>query len=684
MMRASPPNSTCRAGRRGALRLREIRHPMNTCAACTDSPRTRHDRAFQLGLLFWAAFCVVAVLARGIGWDEACERAQAILRTVPYPEGHPFHRYARGAFTIQYYSAAALLAATGSEALLCGIRNVLFLMASLLPPYLLGALLSRRAIGGHVAATVTLAGAVGFFGVYYPLWVWPDRFSSGHIGMGGALIVLFLLAGGFPRAGGLGLGLMPCIHLGQAPVLFATFAVRALWAWHRPDGRAELRRTMPWLAGGLLLTGVVFIATRCLGLPAPESGPYCSTTDAVGLWRDYTFIEDIHRAFPRFNPFAHAGIALGLTALFVALLALRFRDRQGPDASEADVAATLDSHLLSWPALYVGIAAAAFLAALTLQRLLGASTPFFVVSWMPHRLTNHIGMLLPALFVGILAQSSAQPGRRLMFRVLLAPLLGGLALACVLHTAGAPGFATPYLNAPEWVVFMLAGGAAGALLRGMARSRRTGSILVAAALLALVRWHQFGAVAAAVGCTLALMTPLVGDRPRAAAWLPDRLGLAVLTAPTILAILAGQWLERQNLPVPQMAREIKAHLKREGDPAAMLVCPHWEIGWQETTGHPVLYTFETPQFVPYMRSLAPSINKIRMDIYDIRLGGPWDYHLEAWRTRTLEAWEKLGREYDFRYVLAPVSVPLSLAPVITGDTHILYEIPSSGQEKSMS
>jgi len=106
----------------------------------------------------------------------------------------------------------------------------------------------------------------------------------------------------------------------------------------------------------------------------------------------------------------------------------------------------------------------------------------------------------------------------------------------------------------------------------------------------------------------------------------------------------------------------------------MLVAPHWSIDLQEKTDHPILYTYETPQFVTYMPSLAPTIEKIQSDVYDIRFAQPWDYKLEAWQTRSREEWQRLGREFDFGYVIAPKALKLDLTPLVEGLARTLYAV----------
>ena len=66
-------------------------------------------RGLRNGVLLWLVFGAAAVALRGVRWDEDYEFAQAILRSIPYPEGHPLFQYTRGMFSVQPYSLAALM-----------------------------------------------------------------------------------------------------------------------------------------------------------------------------------------------------------------------------------------------------------------------------------------------------------------------------------------------------------------------------------------------------------------------------------------------------------------------------------------------------------------------------------------------------------------------------------------------
>ena len=112
--------------------------------------------AISGGVAFWPAFSVLAVVVRGVRWDETFEWAQTLIGAVEYPGAHPFNRYIRTVFTVQHFISAALLWLTHSEVVVNGLRNVAYLALGVTPIFLLTTLLSRRAMIGHIAVVLAL------------------------------------------------------------------------------------------------------------------------------------------------------------------------------------------------------------------------------------------------------------------------------------------------------------------------------------------------------------------------------------------------------------------------------------------------------------------------------------------------------------------------------------------------
>lgn len=194
-------------------------------------------------------------LFRGIRWDETFEYAKAITGRTPYPEGHPFLRFSREALSLQTYASAWLVGLGGGPAIVCGLRNYLYLLATTVPVFLITTALSRRSIVGHAAALLFLLGILHEFDGAYPLSAWPALGSIGHIGMGYALFILALFALGLRAPAFFLLGLMPAFHLGQAPILGILAAGYGMYLVRRRNTQS-LARGLRFFLVGLTLAGI--------------------------------------------------------------------------------------------------------------------------------------------------------------------------------------------------------------------------------------------------------------------------------------------------------------------------------------------------------------------------------------------------------------------------------------------
>lgn len=620
---------------------------------------TKDRRTLPWGAVFWIVFCLAAVLIRGIRWEETFERAQLLIHQVDYPDWHPFYRYARSAFTVQYYLSALILWLVPSPALLCGLRQVLFLAATTLPPYFLAASVSRRVLCGHIAAVLAVSGVLIAFGSYYPLFVWPDKFTSGHIGMGFVLVALYLIVSGRLRAGFFLAGLMPAIHVGQAPVLMLTATLYAAWCWlDAPENRARLLRAACWGAAGLAVSAALWLAIRAVNVQLPAPKNFLSAAETFRVWQSYVFGEDVHRAFARFNAPANGYIALGI-AVFLGLFAATgtLRDKLREPAV--------------WLGIYALLIGVIVLCIAAVEHWLGPDTPPALVVWMPKRLLNHAAVIALALAVGILARKkeTARVGENpavLLFALALAWLVLTPLSARLLPDA----FHARYVHAREGILFLLAGAAAAALYRQRPHKLLYASCLVIG-ISAISFYHQFGAALLVIGFGLTSLLAYAAPVPARLKPVPILVALCLIA----LAIpLAAQWRARLNLPVSPFEATVRDYLDAHAQPGEFLLTPHWEIDWQEKTGHPVLYTYELPQHISYMPALAPDILKIRADIYNIRLGLPWDYSLDAWRTRSNAQWKTLAAQYGFSHILSPKNVPLDLPQVLSGGPYDLYAV----------
>lgn len=628
-----------------------------------EAPRQNESsRAFWVGLLFWAAICFVAILVRGVRWEEGYERAQVLLDITPYPEGHPHYRWVWNGFSIHYYVTGFFLWLTESATLICGGRQFIATLAIHLPVYGMTWLLARRTAPAHLAALLSFVGSNTAFQSYMPILPWATKATSGIIGMGWAFAVLLALAGGRWRWAGLLFGLMPLIHLGQWPMVLLTSLATAAWLFYQGNRKA-LRGFGTYAAIGLACCLVFAVAQRAVVVPDPTEGAYYSEKDGQAIWAEYTTHEDMHRAltdWPRFGPLGNSVIAMAAVLLLAWPLALL-------DAREGSG---------RWPWLvlfaYALLCTAAIVFARIVHGVTGTDVPYVVVSWMPYRLTIHLSMIL----IAVVAARAVfwREGRPALC---LLAALGWLTLLPLWPLVLPEALAQRYFSTPETALFILGGGAVAGLwceLQSTPRLRNVWAALMAAGGLALLAYHQLAALTVLAG----LLVSAADDCWRLTARLPSRTAVvaAVLLAFAGLGhVLAAEWQHREFLPVSDFEATMADYLAAHSNPGDMVLTPLDEH-YQMVLDRPVVATFETRQFMSYMQSLATTTDKLFADLYGVK-DGHW-YDWELWQARTTEDWQELAEAYGFRYVLSKSFHPLDLPERLRGDGLVLYEVPKRG------
>jgi hypothetical protein len=647
----------------------------------TSAPENASDRPLLWGTLAWLAFSIIAVAVRGVRWEETWEHALIISRAVPYPEGHPMFLYCRSVFSGQSYLAALLLTLFDSPLLINGLWNVLQLAFCTVPVFLLGARLGGRALAGHAAAALVLFGVHRGFQSYYPIETWPHFYAVGQIGAGYALLCLACLACGWQRAAWFLLGLMPAVHIGQWPVAGAVAGLHWLYVLGR--GRRQQAMTCAaWFLAGLAPCVLFAIALYFFRVAPPEVGAYAATGDAQAIWAAYSERHDIHRFVPRLNPPWKSAIGAGLALLLSGGAVLHaHRTARAPYA---------------WAAAYAAIAIAAATGIGLLHRALGSDTPFLLIAWMPYRLANHLAVLLVPLSVGILLNRRPAPGdggevyqpeRGAGAPAAVFPANAGAMLITItlLYSALYPvwsillpeGLFTRYAGNPEAILFALCGAAFAALAREAWAPRWP--ILVGAAVAGLLAaLYPFGLAAAFAGAAawfaLACFWPAVPPaRNTLKARLLDRTPAAAI-ALLLLAMLAGQWRDRESLPRQAIHERVSQYLSEKGEPNAMLATPYWDVEWLGKTRHPIFADYQTAHLMTYMPALAPALKKMHAEVFGFTLDGETGPPLAPWPARTPEEWRHLASAYGFDYVLAPAEMTLTLERVLEGEPYDLYRV----------
>jgi hypothetical protein len=623
-------------------------------------------RAILGGAALWAALGTVGVFLRGVRYEESLERAQALLGITPYPEGHPLYVYAHNAFGIHYPLSAWLLQLTDSDFFIAAFRDILYVLAMLVPVFLIATRLARDVRAGHLATLLVFVNSPAFFSSFYNINMWPWTYTSGEMGMGWALLTVYAVLSRAWLPAGMLLGLMPIVHIGQMPPVLAFGCLAGLYLIVQPD-RAPLARYAAGVALGLLGCGLFYLYYRTQTVPLPTTGAYTPQGDAWEVWRRFTHHEDIHRrltAPPRFGPFPESASAVAALLVIGTLAAWR---------APLDLARRMP---WGWVALYGVIVAGIVGGVMTAHTLLGESTPYLLIGWLPYRLTNHAALLLlAAVAAALFLPGKGQRG------AMACVLIGTLALAAQyvsgeiapLVGGGIEAITTRFLVLREGPLFFLIGAAAARLVVMSARRTIPRIVVVALAWIGLAWVHQFMAACVAAGILTFLVRTRIPNRP----WASDTRLLRAACLCGALAIVQV-FVQEFRTREPFMAAQgpVPKALATRGDEEAMILAPFTQLNYQIEWRHPVFATFETRYFIPYVPALAPTIEQMFADVYGVPTGGGWSNDIrEAWTERSQPEWQALADRYGFRYVYFTDQIPLDLPVVLKDEKDILYHIP---------
>lgn len=632
----------------------------------------------RYGVLFWIAFGAVAIALRGVRWDEDYEWAQILTGAVQYPEGHPLLRWIGGHASIQLYSTALLMHFVPNPAVVNAVRNLLFIWATVVPVFLLGAAIGRRAIVGHLAAVFILIGVHLEFDGAYPQFLWPGMFSNGHVGTGYALLWLSACAFGRVRLAALMLGLMPAIHMGHVPpcLLFA-----GIWtAWNLRLRTGLVRRAAPLFLLGAALSATFFAVQRGFAAPIPTEGVYASPVDPRTVWEGSITHHDMHRSLPHGN----GHIVIAAFVLFSWLLwRIRELGRHEPQ------------YALRVPIVFgLGVVAIVY-GIMAAQLVLGDWIPYVFLGWLPYRLANLVPPLLVALLVAKLTER--EHGARFVW--FAAAMLAVFVARPLAPALVGDAIAARYLSTTDWVAFALFGAAWMRLsLRTLREtSDRTPLIAGAAALAVLAVFHQFGAACTAAGAVVGWVlcgvrrpkeTPALLSFVRTAPSGPTRTiwsstVAAVLCTIVVLGTLYTEHVNREHLPAGDLEQSLSNYFAREGIDQTFLVVPPYQVLMQAQMNQPVMADLAMTYFIGYMPSLGPAVQKMYTDIYGIDFTQPLaapesDAHwTRVWEARSKEEWRALADAYGFEFIVAPSEVSLSLQPILAGERDTAYRVDGS-------
>jgi hypothetical protein len=562
------------------------------------------------------------------------------------------YQYVHGIFSGQTFSLAALMEVGFGPLLANGLRNWMYLLATVLPIYCFGAHLGRRPVWGHAAALLALHGLLLEFDGTYPHNPWPWIYSNGHVGTGYCLVVLYFLLARHWRTAACLASLSLVVHVGQAPVVLLLCGVYGLAELVRGNW-GLVWKVAPWIAIGVVCAAVLFATVEMMKVDTPVDGPYVVDGDATAIWRDFAHYHDPHRWLPPFN--AHIVMVGGLLVAAAGMWgSVESRERR----------------------LYGGVFLFVLLTALTVwgiaatQYAMGRDVPMGLIFWLPYRLTNHAAPLLLAMSVALIARPQA--GARGMW----------IAAGLVIFSTIRPliGMVLPeevfrrYFFAGDIVLFLVVG-AALASARAAREDRSwpclVGVWILPAALLA--PFHQFGAACLLAGGLAVLGMRALPEQPakwgRGLAWAACALALFQVTANGLRT--------REHLPVGAFEQEVVDWLAKNDPDAGPLIGPPDTYGLQASMNRAILYDAGTTYYLAYMPRLAPVIERMYLDLYGSDFRAPKDggsTWIDLWRDRTPEDWQALGEKYQTQYVMAPGGMRLSLDPVVTQEAGTLYRI----------
>lgn len=676
-------------------------------------------RMLIFGALVWGVYSIVQILVNGIVFDEALAPAQIIAGAIQYPSGHPHQIYYQKAYNLFHYLAAGVWAIKPAPLAISAARNFLFLFSSAFVPFALTVLLTRRPLWGHLAAAMTVMEVALRFGGIYPMWVFPNGNSNGHLGLHAAMLVVVLLLARSWREGGLMLGLLPSLHPAM-PLLIWPWSGAYLLFSRELHSRKEKARLLRGIGLGLAICAalalVIFIRAADSGaVPPYQAQPENAQVDGELIHRQFTLTTDVHR---RLAPLWWFAYSVGPVALFVIGMLLLW----APKRPEAASSAGPNSRTCLWILSLSGIASLYVYGAWALQYWTGA-LPAPIEMSMPYRFANFTTLLLVPVTVAAMAGAQAAMDER-------ASRFATVMIAGLIFVAGIGLFSD---RRPETLYVMW-----GLLLamdfyayRKQPRRRWMSPVAILAiggVTLAIGGATRLGAgwipltrvflVSFLVSCLALGLSALKWRRgegrqegeqkessetrqPAALHWLLKiGWGQVALLCACLVSSLAALPRSSQNevftnMPrwdmVSQYDRELSQWLVTHARPNEMIlpaIMPQTKL--QPRINHPVLMELESLYLMTYMPSLSPKIGTMTRDLYGVdyadrdrinrisqggRLSLFSPVWREVWKTRKRDEWRELGRKYDFRLVLAPADTPLDLPVALPGPHWSLYEIP---------
>ncbi|MCC6857574.1 MAG: hypothetical protein IT158_03380 [Bryobacterales bacterium] len=653
---------------------------MKEPAATLWSGRADGRMGFMLlgGLAAWSLYALAAIVFRGVVMDETVVPAQIIAGSVRYPPGHPHAIFYPKAFNLVNYAAAALWTLQPDAFLLSALRNFIFLILSLFVPFAFGLVLTGKPAWGHLAAALTATEAGLRYHGTYPMWVFPNFYSHGHVGLHLALLTVALMLARTWRTAGLLAGLLPGLHAAM-PIAVWPWSACYIWLARRGPAGAERRRLYAAFALGLAVCAGFGGWLHLQPAFTQSAPPYDITAGGDVVYRQFSQYIDAHRGIP---PLRSPGYLANALAVFLVGGLLLHRIRGNAPAWP-----------LGWLLLFCAWVWAYVFGAAFIRQAFGWFPPILHIL-MPNRFSNLSAVLLIPVTAAFIGWRLDKPGAsRLAGQALLIAALLGSAAALFAQ----PVRARLHLLAAVWALAL----AFDLISAGGGRHRKASA--AAAVVLgcslwlsgARYAWAYFGATYLPAAAGLLVLRkalpsdPKKGALPRwARAGIPTSVALLVL-----LAVLSSGRPAREprwdavSEDDRSVARWLAAHAA-PGELVLPVIFPRAEL--QAKTGYPVLAEQETLYLMSYSPELGPSIGALVRDLYDVDLSDPAGMRRiaprgrlsfyspvwrDGWKKRSLGQWRLLGRKYGFRLVLSESGMEVNLPAVLKTGTWTLHRIP---------
>jgi hypothetical protein len=661
--------------------------------------RSSLEQMLVRGALFCAVLAVLHILLRGVILSEVVDAAQIITGAVRYPEGHPHQVFYSTAPALPNFIASGIWLVTPSPAVVSAVFNWLFLFLSLFLPFAIVVTLTGRMAWGVLAVALTLVeGSLLLQGVY-PMWVLPNFYVHGHIGIHLASLGVLFSVIGYWRSAGLILGILPAFHAPMALLAWPWLAGYGLLSGAIGD-RTAIRRFVPTFVAGVSVFAVLILYRMVAGDTNPVAPYLPGTEDGQAVYQSFAALTDVHA-----RPFRLTSIAYGVGSVIALLLggavALVRRRRR-------DEVAQQGTTRVPWLLGFIALVWAYVFGAWVYQTYIGP-LPSMIALTRPYRFSNISALFVIPFGVALLAHLRDRLDATLQRRTYLVVAAGLIALvaAKALNPTAGARLAIPGMMLVLFIVAVIPLVSRRPIVRwGLIVAAVIGvaAILVINPSKAL---QQLAFFAAAVA--ILMLIPELPLLAHSSSSVTKRWDFAALFAPALVAAivlvgLPGYWdrvapLGPDGTPnrwdrVWSYDREMNQWLAANTEPDEMILpvmSPRSEI--PAKTGHPVLIEPPTLYLMSYMPDRAGVVGRMVDDLYGVRYGdSAWvartapsgrlstsdDVWMEAWRERTRAEWQEVGTRYDFRLVLAPTGTPLDLPLGFVGSMWSIYVIPRGG------